>query len=160
MWSRKGYNHMSTSIKKFWYIVIESVQFGLFLAFIVFLLSQGQLLAAVGWLFAAFGFYAMKKEHGFYKEIYDAYSEHLDKCEKRDMEYQKQIADYKIRLAKSNDAERSAAFDVEKLDIDHILKIGRDWQKSDTWRGATHDTAKLLCDTIEMLRDKLDKGEK
>lgn len=157
MWLRKGYNHMSTNINKFWYLVIESAQFGLFLAFIVFLLSQGQLLAAVGWLFAAFGFYATKKEHGFYKEIYNAYSEHLDKCEKRDAEYQKTIREYEEKLSNERNATKESAFDVEGMSIDDILKIGRDFQKSDTWRGATHDTAKLLCDTIEMLQSKLNK---
>ncbi len=38
-------------------------------------------------------------------------------------------------------------------DVERVLKIGRDFQKQDTWRGAHHDTAKLLCDTIEYLRD-------
>lgn len=40
-------------------------------------------------------------------------------------------------------------------DIEKVLKIGRDFQKQDSWRGAHHDTAKLLCDTIENLRDRL-----
>ena len=40
-------------------------------------------------------------------------------------------------------------------DVARVLKIGRDFQKQDTWRGAHHDTAKLLCDTIEYLRDSL-----
>ena len=42
--------------------------------------------------------------------------------------------------------------DIDHMDIDHILKIGRDFQNSDRWHGATYDTAKLLCDTIENLR--------
>lgn len=150
---------MSTT-KKFWSRVLNVLQFLTLAAFIAFLMAQGNYVAALGWFFAAYAFYSTQKEHEYYQQVYDMYLEHLNKCEKRDIEYQKQIADLKIRLAKSNDAERSAAFDVEKLDIDHILKIGRDWQKSDTWRGATHDTAKLLCDTIEMLRDKLNKERK
>lgn len=150
---------MSTS-KKFWSRALNVLQFLAFALFIAFLMSQGNYVGALGWFFAAYAFYSVERLHGYYKELYEQYKGHLDKCEKRDIEYQKQIADYEIRLAKSNDAERSAAFDVEKLDIDHIIKIGRDWQKSDTWRGATHDTAKLLCDTIEMLRDKLDKEGK
>ena len=40
-------------------------------------------------------------------------------------------------------------------DVEQVLKIGRDFQKQDRWRGAHHDTAKLLCDTIEYLRDRL-----
>ena len=40
-------------------------------------------------------------------------------------------------------------------DVERVLKIGRDFQKQDRWRGAHHDTAKLLCDTIEYLRDRL-----
>lgn len=39
-------------------------------------------------------------------------------------------------------------------DIEHVLKIGREFQKQDAWRGAHHDTVKLLCDTIEHLRDQ------
>lgn len=39
-------------------------------------------------------------------------------------------------------------------DVEHVLKIGREFQKQDNWRGAHHDTAKLLCDTIEHLRDQ------
>ena len=37
------------------------------------------------------------------------------------------------------------------LSTNEILRIGRDFQKSDRWRGATFDTAKLLCDEIERL---------
>ena len=40
-------------------------------------------------------------------------------------------------------------------DIEKVLKIGRDFQKQDPWRGAHHDTAKLLCDTIEYSRNRL-----
>ena len=47
----------------------------------------------------------------------------------------------------------------KSMDIDHILEIGREFQMSDTWRGATYDTAKLLCDTIEMLRNKVKNEE-
>lgn len=44
---------------------------------------------------------------------------------------------------------------IEGMGVEKILKIGRDLQHSDPWRGATHDTAKLLCDTIEVLNEKL-----
>ena len=46
----------------------------------------------------------------------------------------------------------SSIINMEYVDIDHILKVGRDFQNTDTWRGAHYDTAKLLCDTIEHLR--------
>lgn len=39
-------------------------------------------------------------------------------------------------------------------DVEHVLKIGREFQKQDNWRGAHYDTAKLLCDTIEYLREQ------
>lgn len=42
-------------------------------------------------------------------------------------------------------------------DVDEVLQIGRAFQKQDLWRGAHHDTAKLLCDTIEYLRECLNK---
>jgi hypothetical protein len=32
-----------------------------------------------------------------------------------------------------------------------VLKIGRDFQSKDGFRGAHYDTVKLLCDTIENL---------
>ena len=38
------------------------------------------------------------------------------------------------------------------LSTDRILEIGRELQNGDRWRGATYDTAKLLCDEIERLR--------
>lgn len=44
---------------------------------------------------------------------------------------------------------------IEGMGVEEILRIGRDFQHSDMWRGATHDTAKLLCDTIEVLNGKL-----
>ena len=46
----------------------------------------------------------------------------------------------------------SSIINIENMDIDHILKVGRDFQNTDTWRGAHFDTVKLLCDTIEHLR--------
>lgn len=45
------------------------------------------------------------------------------------------------------------------LSTDEILRIGRDFQKSDRWRGATFDTAKLLCDEIERLARRLGRLE-
>ena len=50
------------------------------------------------------------------------------------------------------DLDSSPIINMENMDIDHILKIGRDFQNTDTWRGAHFDTVKLLCDTIEHLR--------
>ena len=38
-----------------------------------------------------------------------------------------------------------------RLSTDEILKIGRDFQESDKWHGATYETAKLLCDEIHRL---------
>ena len=44
-------------------------------------------------------------------------------------------------------------------DVERVLKIGREVQAKDTWRGEQHDTAQLLCDTIEYLRDQLPKPD-
>ena len=44
-------------------------------------------------------------------------------------------------------------------DVEFVLKIGRDYQNKDGFRGAHYDTVKLLCDTIEYLRDKLPKPD-
>ena len=48
--------------------------------------------------------------------------------------------------------------DIERRSIKDILRIGRSFQDSDkVYRGATYDTAKLLCDTIEMLSEALER---
>jgi len=46
------------------------------------------------------------------------------------------------------------------LSTEDILKIGRSFQMEDTWRGSKFDTAKLLCDEIERLKEKLEKIER
>ena len=51
----------------------------------------------------------------------------------------------------------SPIINMEYVDIDHILRIGRDFQNTDTWHGAHYDTVKLLCDTIEHLRKGKDE---
>lgn len=38
---------------------------------------------------------------------------------------------------------------------ERVLKIGRDYQNKDGYRGAHYDTVKLLCDTIEYQREQL-----
>lgn len=40
-------------------------------------------------------------------------------------------------------------------DVDHVLKIGREFAAKDGYRGAHYDTVKLLCDTIEHLRESV-----
>ena len=42
-------------------------------------------------------------------------------------------------------------------DVEQVLRIGRNFQNTDRWHGAHYDTVKLLCDTIEYLRDQLPK---
>lgn len=51
----------------------------------------------------------------------------------------------------------STIINFNNMDIDHILKIGRDFQNTDKWHGAHYDTVKLLCDTIEHLRKDKDE---
>ena len=46
-----------------------------------------------------------------------------------------------------------------ELPVDQVLKIGRDFQNQDNWHGAHYDTARLLCDTIERLNQKLKKKD-
>ena len=45
-------------------------------------------------------------------------------------------------------------FDICR-DTEQVLKIGRDFQDKDGYRGAHYDTVKLLCDTIEYQREQL-----
>ena len=45
---------------------------------------------------------------------------------------------------------------VGNMETSLILRIGRDFQNSDKFRGCTFDTAKLLCDEIERLSRELE----
>lgn len=47
-------------------------------------------------------------------------------------------------------------FDICR-DIEQVLKIGRDFQNKDGYRGAHYDTVKLLCDAIEYQQEQLAK---
>ena len=42
---------------------------------------------------------------------------------------------------------------------EQVLKIGRDFQNKDGFRGAHYDTVKLLCDTIEYQQEQLKKAK-
>lgn len=44
-------------------------------------------------------------------------------------------------------------------DVEHVLKIGREFQMEDRMRGAHYDTAKLMCDTIEYLYERVPKTD-
>lgn len=46
-------------------------------------------------------------------------------------------------------------FDICR-DIEQVLKIGRDFQNKDGYRGAHYDTVKLLCDAIEYQQEQLE----
>lgn len=46
-------------------------------------------------------------------------------------------------------------FDICR-DVEQVLKIGRDYQNKDGYRGAHYDTVKLLCDTIEYQQERLE----
>lgn len=50
-------------------------------------------------------------------------------------------------------------FDICK-DIALVLKIGRDYQNKDGYRGAHYDTVKLLCDAIEYQQEQLETKTK
>ena len=67
----------------------------------------------------------------------------------RELEWLEEMEAEKNEQPKSGD---SPIINMEYVDIDHILKVGRDFQNTDTWHGAHYDTVKLLCDTIEHLR--------
>lgn len=93
----------------------------------------GSWFSGIGWGMAAFWLFAYETEQAYFNEL--------------------------LELARKNilnsEIERKASIiDSSNADIDHILAIGRDLQNSDKWHGAQYDTVKLLCDTIERLRDK------
>lgn len=93
----------------------------------------GSWFSGIGWGAAAFWLFAYETEQEYFKELLEL--------------ARKNIHDNEIE-------KKSAIIDSSNVDIDHILAIGRDLQNSDKWHGAQYDTVKLLCDTIERLRDK------
>lgn len=107
---------------------------------------QGSWFSGVGWCLAGVGWYAFGEERKFfdqanaiYRKCVKEYEDRIDKLEAEKNEQPKSSLD-------------SSIINMENMDIDHILKVGRDFQNTDTWRGAHFDTVKLLCDTIEHLR--------
>lgn len=92
----------------------------------------GSWFSGIGWGFAAFWLWAYETEKEYFNELLEL--------------ARKNIHSRKIER-------KVAIIDPGNVDIDHILAIGRDLQNSDRWHGAQYDTVKLLCDTIERLRD-------
>ena len=119
--------------------------------------ASGNFVSGFGWCLAGVGWIAAATARKWVETFIGLYREHLEECEKRDKAYKAKIQEYEDKLSNEKNTTKLEAFDVEHMSIDDVLKIGRDFQMSDTWRGATHDTAKLLCDTIEMLQNKLNK---
>ena len=93
----------------------------------------GSWFSGIGWSAAAFWLFAFEMEKKYFNELLEL--------------ARKNIHDSEIER-------KAAIIDSDNIDIDHILAIGRDLQNSDKWHGAQYDTVKLLCDTIERLRDK------
>jgi hypothetical protein len=109
-------------------------------------LVQGNWFSGVGWCLAGIGWFAFDTEKGFF----DQANEIFRKCSN---EYEAEIEKLEAeKLAHPKSGLDSSIINMENMDIDHILKVGRDFQNTDTWRGAHYDTVKLLCDTIEHLR--------
>ena len=93
----------------------------------------GSWFSGFGWGMAAFWLFAYETVQEYFKELFELARKSI--C--------------------SGEIERKAAIidSSSNVDIDHLLAIGRDLQNSDKWHGAQYDTVKLLCDTIERLRD-------
>lgn len=108
---------------------------------------QGFWFSGVGWCLAGLGWFAFDKEKDFFDQMSLIWK-------KATGEYLETIDKLKADLAKKEGIKDSASIwpEMKNMDIDHILKIGRDFQNSDKWHGAHYDTVKLLCDTIEYLR--------
>lgn len=131
-------------------------------AMTVWLLATNNWVAAIGWLFAAVGWRAFDKETNFYNELLSLYRNHLDNCQTKEEDYKREIAELKYqeeaRKARIREL-NNCADDLKNANIDHILEVGRDFQMQDTFRGAQFDTAKLLCDTIVMLRSQVEEDK-
>lgn len=133
---------MSSKISKFMY------NFSLVGYFIVAVCEfvQGSWFSGVGWCLAGIGWYAFEEERRFFDQANAIYRKCAEEYEDR---IDKLVAEKNKQPKSGLD---SSIINMENMDIDHILKVGRDFQNTDTWRGAHFDTVKLLCDTIEHLR--------
>ena len=106
---------------------------------------EGGFMGGIGWLIAGVMMWLEEEGERNFNELAQLFREHLDNDKKNEDE-----------LMKENKFNPDL-INIDHMDIDHILEIGRNFQNSDKWHGATYDTAKLLCDTIENLRKN---GEK
>ena len=136
---------------------LNTLFYGSIMVMSVWLFASANYAAGIAWVFAGVGWWAFDKEQRFYDQLLSLYKNHLNKCEAREDEYKKTIAELeqkeeakKTRIRELN----NCSDDLKYADIDHILEVGRDFQMQDNFRGAQFDTVKLLCDTIEMLRNE------
>ena len=136
---------------------LNTLFYGSIMVMAVWLFASANYAVGIAWVFAGVGWWAFDKETRFYDQLLSLYKNHLNKCEAREDEYKKTIAELeqkeeakKTRIRELN----NCSDDLKYADIDHILEVGRDFQMQDNFRGAQFDTVKLLCDTIEMLRNE------
>ena len=129
--------------------------YGSIVVMAIWMLASANWAAGIAWVFAIVGWWAFDKEQKFYDELLSLYRNHLDKCQTKEEDYKREIAELKYqeeaRKARIKEL-NNCADDLKNANIDHILEVGRDFQMQDTFRGAQFDTVKLLCDTIVMLR--------
>ncbi|MBO6031959.1 MAG: hypothetical protein J6Q22_11000 [Prevotella sp.] len=57
-------------------------------------------------------------------------------------------------IAREKRGAKLLRFDLSQS-VETVLKIGREFQNKDGFRGAHYDTVKILCDTIEDLNEQL-----
>lgn len=129
--------------------------YGSIMVMAIWLFASSNCAAGIAWVFAAVGWWSFDKESGFYDQLLSLYKNHLDKCQTKEEDYKREIAElkYQEEARKTRIQElNNCADDLKNANIDHILEVGRDFQMQDTFRGAHFDTVKLLCDTIVMLR--------
>ena len=107
---------------------------------------NGSYIAGFGWLIASAMWWLEEEGERNFRELAQLFREHLDNDNDKEKE------DELIKNISNPDL-----INIDHMDIDHILEIGRNFQNSDRWHGATYDTAKLLCDTIENLKKNLEK---
>ena len=68
-------------------------------AMAVWLLATNNWVDAAGWLFAAVGWWSFDKESNFYDQLLSLYKNHLDKCQTKEEDYKREIAELKYQLA-------------------------------------------------------------
>ena len=73
--------------------------YGSIVVMAIWMLASANWAAGIAWVFAIVGWWAFDKEQKFYDELLSLYRNHLDKCQTKEEDYKREIAELKYQLA-------------------------------------------------------------